>query len=611
MFNKKLLMLPILLLFILSIAIVSASDNITEDISSADNLEFSEADNIPISEVEESIDENNLQINSSEVQSEKINTKIQTKDVTSYYKEKTELISYLKDNNNHPISNKKVSIVINNKLYNRITDNLGKIVLKLNLKPNTYKATIMFDGDEEYAKSSTNAFVKINKAPLIISTKNYNTYWHSDLFFKAKVTNKITKNPVEGIKVMFKVNMGNGKYKTYYATTDKNGIAFLKKNFKVGSYKILTSLKKNKNVKIGKKSKSTLTVKQTAEVGCCSFFVQISTTEAITGFRRDGTSAATIKIIASKWYGRTAMKQYKSDSYFFHSITTSDGWMIGTGGIDNPGINKAIEKLAGYMVKSGKIQKTYLKKIQNYEKRLGLGHFSIKMPNGNYALVWGSAISSGKLKAGQFVCVPNGKSCLRHGNFVQFDKNPVKAAIKIITTDPYGVNRRDATVFHWKATTNLGKTTSQINAYATNDNGKLVGRNTGYLKDNIKFKNKFFSKNSLPKSPSSKFLGTHKFGNIDKLIKIQTSVKAPQITVKYNQSKLFKVTVKNKKTNAVIKNLVLKLKINGKVYAIKTNSNGMAQFKTNDLGIGTHNVVLYTDNIRYFVSAKSSIVIEE
>lgn len=605
MSSKRFLIVPILLLILLSIGFVSASDNGTDEIALIDES------------VSQPVDENSLNdeidndINGSSNmgvdESCPMSTKIESEDVTTYYKENSEFVSYLKDSNNQPISNKRVSILINSKIYDRTTDVEGKIVLKLNLKPGTYCTKVKFDGDENYTSSIANAIVKVNKATLAIQTKNFKTYFESGFYLKAKVINKVTKNPVQGVKVAFKV-LKNNKYKTYYATTDSNGIAKLKKNFNVGSYKVVVSLKKNAYLK-AKKTKAVLTIKETAEMACSSLYLQVSTTEAVAGFRRDATNAKTLHIVKYKLNGKWAVKQYKTDSYFFHSITTADGWMAGTGGWDNPVVNHAIENLAGKIIKSGKITKYYLKKIQRNERKLNSGHFSIKAPNGKYAIVWASGIKVGKLKPGEFIDVPNARSMFRHGTWTKYSNDPAKAAIKVAATDSFGVNRRDATAFHWKATTVDGKTSSTLKVYAANDNGRLVGKSTGHLKDNIIFKGKFISKNSLPKTPSSKFLGTYKFGSIDKLIKTQTTVKAPKLNTTLNESKTFEITVKDKKTKKPIKGLKLKLKIKNKVYTIKTDSKGVARFNPKSLGIGNYNVLIYSGNIKYFVSTKSTIKI--
>ena len=605
MLNKKFLIFPILLLILLSIGFVSASDNGSDEIALGDESVSQRVGGTPIDEkIESALNESS---NSVEGDSNIINTKIEAKDVTTYYKENSDFVSYLKDNNNQPISNKKVSILINDKIYDKNTDNDGKIVLKINLKPGTYCATVKFAGDKNYTSSVADAIVNVNKATLSIQTKNFKTYFESGFYFKAKVINKITKNPVEGIKVAFKVYKDN-EYRTYYATTDSNGVAKLKNNLKVGSYKVVTSLKKNAYLK-AKKAKSTLAIKETAEMGCSSLYLQVSSTEAVAGFRRDATNAKTLHIVKYKLNGKWAVKQYKTNSYFFHSLTTADGWMAGTGGWDNPTINHAIEKLAGKMAKSGKIKKSYLKKIQSYERQLNIGHFSIKAPNGKYALVWGSGIKIGKLKPGEYIDVPNAKSMFRHGTWAKYSKNPSRAAIKVAATDSFGVNRRDATAFHWKATTVDGKTTSKLKVYAANDNGRLVGRGTGHLMDDVKFMGKFFSKYDLPKTPSMLLLGVQKFGSIDKIIKTQTKVKAPNLSKMLNESKKFTIFVKDKKTKKPILNLKLKLKIGKKVYTVRTNSRGIANFNADLLKLGTYAVKIYSDNIKYYVSAKSTIKI--
>lgn len=600
MFQKNFLILSTFILILLTVGIASASENLTDDVALDEHSSSETVLEIPINESLQNAGETNTQIN----------TKIETKDITTYYKENCELIGYLKDAKNNPISNKKLSVLINSKNYDKITDYQGKIVLKLNLKPGTYTASIRFDGDENYTASSVNTQVKVKKSSLTITTNDYKTYFESGFFFKAKVVNKITKNPVKGVKVAFKVYSSHNKYRLYYATTDANGIAKLRKNLKVGSYKVVTQIKKDKYLK-AKKSKSRLTIKQTAEMGCSSLYVQVSNTEAVGGFRRDATNAKTLHIVKYKLNGKATVKQYKKNSYFFHLLTTADGWMAGTGGRDNAAINHAIEKLVGKMVKSGQIKKSYLRKIRGYEKTLGIGHFSIKAPNGKYALVWASGIKTGKLKAGQYIDVPNSRSMFRQGTWEKFSKDPAKAAIKIAATDSFGVNRRDATAFHWKATTDEGKTTSTLKVYAANDNGRLAGRSTAHLKDDVIFKGTFFSKNKLPKTPSSLILGVHNFGNIDKLIKAKTVVSAPKVIANVNETVSFKVTVSDKKTNVPLKALVLKLNIDGKTYSIKTDKNGVGQFKTNSLDVGSHDVVVYTDNIKYLVSAKSKIIVNE
>ena len=606
-FKKSFYLVLVLLILTVSLSMVSAQENTTEVIS--EELISSQLEN------EIDIDDNYDLVSDSQITSQ-----IDLDNSDFYYKEDNNVITYLKDVNGTPIKNKQLTVFLDGNKYNKTTDDSGKISISCNLKPDTYKLTVKFDGDENFTSSESSSDVTVKKDPVAIKMSNYNTYVDSDLFFKVKVYNVITGNAISGIKVKFKVySIKTKKYSYFYCVSDKNGIATLNKNFKIGSYKISAYIHDSKNKQYisykNSNKKVTMKVKPTAETGCCSFYLQVSGTESVAGFRRDATNALNIYIKNVKWHGRTAIKQYKlGNSYFFHSITTSDGWMIGTGGIDNPSINRAIENLAGQIVKANKIKSSYLKKIQNYEKRLGLGHFSIKAPDGRYAVVWLNGYWTGKLKPGEYISVPNVKSCYRHGTYDKFSSDPVKAAVKVGATDSFGVNRRDITVFHWMSTTDKNfKITSLVKTYAANDNGKLVGRSTAALKDNIYYKNKFISKYKLPSSPNMKYLGIHKFGNIDKLVKVPTVIKVPAVTNQFNQTKYFKVTVKNKKTGKAVVNLKIKLKITSgnksKTYLIKTDKNGLAKFNTKNLLLGAHKVVVYPVTNKYLISAKSTIKI--
>lgn len=549
----------------------------------------------------------------------KVKSKIKANKINTYYKEKSSLNISLMDSNNRILKNKSVKVLFNGKTLIRKTDKNGNIKVPINLKPGTYNVMIVFDGDESYEKSSLNTKITIKKAHLSIKTKNFSTYFNSDLFFTAKVINKVTRNPVEGVKVLFKVYSSQTKYKNYYSLTNKKGIASLNKNLKVGAYDVYTYLNDAKEKEYLKyknlRNKVVLKVKKTAEVGCSSIYVYVSENESAIAFRRDSTYAAKLYIVAQKWHGRTAIKQYKlTGTYFFHAITTSDGWLMGTGGWDNPTVNKKIEKLAGKIVSTNSLKSSNLKAIKKVESQLPTGHFAIVAPDGRYAVIWKNKIIKGKLKKGEYLDVPNLKSRFCHGKFKKFSSNPATAALKIAATDGFGVNRRNIMVYHYKRTSKNYKTSSSVTVYGSNDKGNLMGRHTAHLKDNVLFKKVFFSKNKLSGTPNKKLLGTHNFGNIDKLIKTKTKVSAPKITADFNKTGYLKVTLKNKKTNKALKGVKIKIKVSdgkkSKNYVIKTNKNGVAQFNTKVLNVGTHNVTISPANHKYIISGKTKIVIK-
>ena len=599
----------ILLIFIvlfLTLGFVSASDNATDAV-----LEESE---VPVLENDVEIQEDSSIVEESDLSGEKASTQIETDNLEMYYKDNADFVGYFKDVNGTPVANKKITVSVAGKVYNRTTDDNGMFKLPIQLKPKSYNVLVKFNGDDDFESSYADSLIKVKKIPVLIKTKDFNTYVGSDLFFTVTAYNEINKSPMAGVKLLFKVySKDTKKYSYYYATTDKNGVASLNKNLPIGNYIIYTSAVGNTVSYKTSQGKSSMIVKPTAEMGCCSVYVQVSSSEAVCGFRRDSTYSVNILVISQSWWGKTAIKQYKTiGTYSFHLIVTCDGWMIGTGGADNPTINRNVEKLAGQMVSDGCIQRSKLNQIRNYIARLGIGHFAIKAPNGRYAAVWKNGMEFGVLKPGEFISVPNYKSCYRHGTYARFGSHPASAAIKIAATDSYGVNKRDILVHHWKATTKDYKTSAIVKSYGSNDNGKLSGRSTAHLKDNIYYKNVFHSKNSLPYPIRGKVLGIHNFGNIDKFTKTHTVVVAPKVTNKFNQPALFKVNLKNKAGKPVgYAYIYVKIYSSkfSKTYHLKTDANGLVKIDTKVLGLGNYNVLISQANNRYWTSGTSTISI--
>lgn len=603
-----LLFLMILAIITLSFSFVSASENVTSDVILDDVSSQGEID-----EIDDGYDD------SAEQESSKIQSKFEVKNVTSYYKEKIDVEVQLKDSNNAALENKSVSVIFNGKINNKTTDSNGKFILSYsNLKPSTYKLTFKFSGDDNFTSCESDSYVKVKKAPLAIKMSNFNTYYKSGLYLKAKVYNKNTGNPVSGIRVLFKVySTKTKKYTNYYATTDSKGVATLNKNLKVGTYKIAAQIKdsKNKNYISYKDSNNKITMKVKSSPGedCCSFFLQVSDTESVAGFRRDNVAMTTITVKDYKLGGIPVIKHTNANG-FVHLIVFANGWIVGNGGLDSHDFINSMEKLAVDMVKSNKIKMSSLKKIYSYKRSINFGHFSIKAPDGRYAVVWKNKIITGKLKPGEFSCSPNFKEYYRHSTYGKYSSNPAKAAIKVGATDRYGVNRRQVVVLHWNLKTDKNfKSTSSIKAYAANDNGRYVGVSSGWRVDHVVFKGKFVSSHKLPKVPNMKYLGSHSFGNVDKFVKIPTTIKAPSVTNTFNNTGYFKVTIKNKNTAKAVAKLKVKVKLtaNGitKTYTVKTDSEGVAKLDTKDLSAGTYNVVLAPATNKYLISGKSKITI--
>ena len=96
-----------------------------------------------------------------------------------------------------------------------------------------------------------------------------------------------------------------------------------------------------------------------------------------------------------------------------------------------------------------------------------------------------------------------------------------------------------------------------------------------------------------------------------KTSKIATKVSAPKVTAKKGESKAFKITIKNKANNKAVKNVKISVKVGSKTYTLKTKSNGVASLNTKSLSVGTHKVIIKSKNSKYKISAKSTIVIKK
>ena len=148
------------------------------------------------------------------------------------------MIITIKDENDKFVALRNVAVTINGKTKVIKTDANGVAKFSTNgLAPNTYSASIAFDGDGTYAKSNTTSKVIVNKAASKITAKK-KTFKRSKKVKKYKITLKSGKNPIKNVKVTIKI----GK-KTYKAKTNYKGIAKVTINSDV-----LKKLKVGKNI---------------------------------------------------------------------------------------------------------------------------------------------------------------------------------------------------------------------------------------------------------------------------------------------------------------------------------------------------------------------------
>ena len=172
-------------------------------------------------------------------------TSIETADVEYTVGESGTLTIALKDAKGNALANKAISVFINGETKNVVTDANGSTTLDVTFaSANTYYATVLFMGDDNFKASTASAKITVKAKPVPPApAKKATTLTAKKATLKVKkakkikVTLKSSGKAVAGKQITIKVNK-----KTFKAKTNKKGVATIK-------------------VKITKKGKFTATVK--------------------------------------------------------------------------------------------------------------------------------------------------------------------------------------------------------------------------------------------------------------------------------------------------------------------------------------------------------------
>ena len=207
----------VLVILILSIGIVSASD----DNSTTESLSLTDESPVlaDVSNNDSALETPKFSLNSSSAYSGgSINI-------------------YLKDSNNTPLTNQNLTAKINKNTYEFITNSKGKATLKLDFKPGKYSLNLNFKGNENFTGINKTFNIKILKFNSDITAVNTTvlTGKYFYVYLKGENGDALASETVS-ITV-------NGK--TYNVNTNDQGKAGLKIKLAAGKYSIKVSFKGN------------------------------------------------------------------------------------------------------------------------------------------------------------------------------------------------------------------------------------------------------------------------------------------------------------------------------------------------------------------------------
>ncbi len=167
----------------------------------------------------------------------KASTKINVKNVRSYLTCPTYINLTLVDSKCRAIANKNVTVIVSGKSYKTVTNSKGIAQVKIPTKLGNFSVSVQFAGDKNYLSSSASSTVVITKMKTNIVAPNVKSYMAYNTYLKITLKNVygdvLSKKPIT-----VKLNK-----KTYNLVTDSKGVAKLKFNKKVGTYKCTIKFK--------------------------------------------------------------------------------------------------------------------------------------------------------------------------------------------------------------------------------------------------------------------------------------------------------------------------------------------------------------------------------
>lgn len=237
MFNRKIMLIIIVAITLISIATVNADEN-TQNFTA---------------------DSNNTTIASSTNTDAKLDFDITsviltpTKLSTTYQSGKYFKVKATDSKTKKPAANIKLSLKVftgnKHKDISVKTDSKGIAKYSTSKLGIGKHKIIVSVKDKKITSKAKTSYVKISKAKLTISAPKITSHYNVNDKFKVTVKNKETKHAMKGIKVMIKVFTAD-KYKKFSLKTNKNGaVSINTKNLKKGLHKVTVNVKESSKVK--------------------------------------------------------------------------------------------------------------------------------------------------------------------------------------------------------------------------------------------------------------------------------------------------------------------------------------------------------------------------
>ena len=260
MMHKKLFILSILFLVVLSISAVEAmelADNSTVGQENASQLLGAGL------ETNSSASADVKYVSSSKVKSVNLKT---SKVSTTYGSGKYLIVKAIDAKTKKPVNNLKINLKFyTGKKYKIITKKTNASgVVKCSVSTlgiGSHKVIVKLKSTKIKSKS-IKTYVKISKAKITISAPKTTNYFNESKKFNITIKNKESKKVMKNIKVNVKVYTGK-KYKSYSLKTNKYGVVrFNTKSLSKGTHKVTVNVKSSSKVKAASKNSSVSIVKR-------------------------------------------------------------------------------------------------------------------------------------------------------------------------------------------------------------------------------------------------------------------------------------------------------------------------------------------------------------